>query len=107
MIEHAPHSCPLIASAYCSYCAVYGHFTEGCPDTLAEAAYMDVCDSPPAASPAVPPNPAIIELQDDNTTIRGFLIKNGIHPSSKIKDNYKKVEEWAAAGRKRVVYIMH
>ncbi len=126
MIAHTPATCPLMASAYCSYCATYGHFTEGCPCPPAREAvepiYIEQLISPALAAQynirTCTPIPgsayntgitvavgAVIEIPDKNTDLRAFLRCRDIQPSGKIKDNYKKIEMWAAAEGKKIKYI--
>ncbi len=116
-----------MASAYCTYCAVYGHFSDTCSNApkydAVEPVYIEQLIAPnllvqhgittktplpagAATARAVPEKVSeVIEIPDNNMNIRAFLLSKGVNPAAKIKDNYKKMEKLATDTGKRVVYI--
>ena len=105
-----------MASAFCTHCATYGHFTESCVDAPSyeaiEPVYLGQVSSATDANvrariaPRMPPvkTDRVVELQDNNTAIRAFLIESGVPPTGKIRENYRLVQKWAASVNQKVVY---
>ncbi len=109
MSSHAPADCPLMASAFCTHCGIYGHFSESCADPVHPIYSEQIPKIPSRIQDSVAtlckPATGPIEVQDNNTAIRTFLIENGMIPSGKIKENYRLVHRWASLSGKKVVYI--
>jgi hypothetical protein len=59
----------------------------------------------PAATAAATASHALIELLEQNTVLRAFLIGHGMTPCGKLKDNRRKIDKWAEGQGKKIIYI--
>jgi len=119
--SHAETSCPFRASAYCFYCASFGHFSAECPDPppreAVEPVYMEqlipvrtlreygITSRTPIALAGRPkPEPVYLEVQDDDYAIRSYLINKGIAVARDIKKNKIRLQAYANAIGQKLVY---
>ena len=119
--SHAETSCPFRASAYCFYCASFGHFNAECPDPPSREAtkpvYMEqliplrtlqaygiTTRTPISPNREPEPEPVYLEVQDDDYAIRSYLINKGITVARDIKKNKIRLQAYANAIGQKVVY---
>jgi hypothetical protein len=115
---HTEDKCPLRRSYYCSACAVYGHLMSDCPAKpqaiYTEPAYLEQLISPcdliefkitsktPIQAPKREFKHQLIEIRDNEMTIKTYLAMRGI----KVQEGYKDaLYEYARCKNKRVIFI--
>lgn len=83
--KHSEINCPYLRACYCSYCGINGHTTGNCDDRFCR-------DEPSSPVPQIyeysdfVKQPAL-EVVDDESNIRAFLIAFGIPLSGKPETN--------------------
>ena len=132
LFQHESSRCPFVAGLLCTWCATYGHTQDTCPSPPSSRyttpIYVEqlipqsllvqhniVTRTPlDCRSDVIPSNKTnktngVIEIEDDNATIRQFLRNKGLScPRADTKGAYKRIRDilfnYAKQQNKRVVF---
>jgi hypothetical protein len=121
--EHLDHQCPFRKSAYCSFCAVYGHPESDCPapppDHVREPRYLEQLlpthlvqsynintATPINFKPEMPARNNVIELINHPDAIKRYLLSviGGIPSKAREDDMRRTLDEYARKHNKLVVF---
>lgn len=94
MIKHETSTCPFKASLYCSVCACYGHALKTCP---VHALKSNPVHKPITKTKIDPPSKPILELSNDDESLKAFLQSKSQMPikGAKFADLRKLVKQFA------------
>ena len=93
MIKHETTACPFKASLYCSACACYGHSLKSCPAHKPMTSHPN----PVTKTKIDPPSKPILELSNDDESLKAFLQSKSRMPikGAKFADLRKLVKQFA------------
>jgi hypothetical protein len=90
---HAADACPYLQAAYCSYCAINGHYMHKCPNRPKPRKFRK--DPIPSVAP-LPDTTPIAIIGHNNLTYMEYLGYHGIEPKLKIEENKELVKRHLA-----------